>query len=150
MEVETVTMTNSALSPEINSALVSLSLSVSNAVDLAVQLAQRIGAHIASIRSSKEALRLSDVGRFLDEVTAESSKANEAPPWELITMFVQRIASELGALLPKVKNASKSGQMVSSEWLTSEMIPARLIIPRRGRPGSMACASGDDQGRGVI
>ena len=96
-------------------ALSSLSTSVSNAVDLAVQLAQRIGAHVAALRVSKEPLRLSDIETFLDEVTAESSKANEAPPWELIGMFIQRIGSELGALLPKVKGAIKAEQIHSSE-----------------------------------
>ncbi|ORX40158.1 dynein associated protein-domain-containing protein [Kockovaella imperatae] len=120
-EIQTVLHVDSALSPDVTVALSSISNSVSNAVDLAVQLAQRIGAHVASLRATKEPLRLADIETFLDEVTAESSKANEAPPWELISMFVQRIGAEIGALLPKVRSAIKSEQVVPMDipapWL---------------------------------
>lgn len=117
-EVETIVTTNSALSSDSTSALISLNTSVSNAVDLAVQLAQRISAHVSSLHTSKASLRLSDIEGFLDEVTAESAHANEAPPWELIRMFVQRLGSEIAGILPKIKGAAKSGQIVSSQSAT--------------------------------
>lgn len=107
---------NSALLPDTTIALSDLTTSVSNAVDLAVQLAQRISAHVASLRVSKAPLRLSDIEAFLDQVTAESAHAYEAPPWELVGMFVQRLGAEIGAILPKVKGAAKAGQTVSSEF----------------------------------
>lgn len=114
-EVEAIVSTNAALLPESTEALDSLNTSVSNAVDLAVQLAQRISAHVSSLHSSKALLRLSDIEGFLDEVTAESAHANEAPPWDLIGMFVQRLGAEIAAILPKIKAAAKSGQTVSSQ-----------------------------------
>lgn len=110
-----MTASGSALVPEFTDALANLSISVSNAVDLAIALAQRIGGHIASLRSSKQPLRLADIEVFLDEVTAESANANEAPPWDLIGAFVQRLGLEVGGILPKAKNASKSNQVVSRE-----------------------------------
>ena len=108
------------MSSDLTIALSSLSTSVSNAVDLAVQLAQRIGGHVATLRSSKEPLRLTVIERFLDEVTVESANANDAPPWELIASFVQRLAAEVATVLPKVKGATKGGQVVQSEWLVGE------------------------------
>jgi dynactin 1 len=82
------------------------------------QLAQRIGAHVASIRSLKDPLRLSDINAFLEEVTAESSASIDAPPWELIGMFVTRLGSELSGILPKIKQAVNSGQVISSKFLS--------------------------------
>lgn len=70
---------------------------------------------MSTLHASKAPLRLSDIEAFLDEVTAESAHANEAPPWELIGLFVQRLQAEIGAILPKVKGATKAGQIVSSE-----------------------------------
>lgn len=112
-ELETIVNTNSALLPDATHALSALTVSVSNAVDLAVQLAQRISMHVSSLRSSKEPLRLVDIEKFLGEVTAESAHADEAPPWELIAMFVQRLESEIAEVLPKIKSAYKAGQVVS-------------------------------------
>lgn len=114
-EVEAIVQAGSALLPDTNAALSALTVSVSNAVDLAVQLAQRISAHVSTLHATKAPLRLSDIETFLDEVTAQSAHADEAPPWELIGMFVQRLHAEIGAILPKVKNAAKAGQVVSSE-----------------------------------
>ena len=114
-EVEAIVRANAALLPDLTAALAALTTSVSNAVDLAVQLAQRVSAHISSLHVSKEPLRLADIERFLDEVTAESAHANEAPPWELIGMFVQRLHAEIGAILPRVKGATKAGHIVSTE-----------------------------------
>ena len=114
-EVELVVKANNALLPDMTMALDTLTTSVSNAVDLAVKLAQRISAHVSSLHSSKDALRLADIEGFLDEVTAESAHANEAPPWELIAMFVQRLHTEIGAILPKVKTATKAGQVVPTD-----------------------------------
>lgn len=120
-EIEAIVRADSALLPDSTMALAALTTSVSNAVDLAVQLAQRISAHVSSLHFSKNALRLPDIEGFLDEVTAESAHANEAPPWELIGTFVQRLHAEIGAILPKVKGATKAGQIiktnVSPPWL---------------------------------
>ena len=113
--MEAGTASGSSLVPEVTDALANLSISVSNAVDLAIALAQRIGGHIASLRSSKQSLRLADIEVFLDEVTAESANANEAPPWELIGAYVQRLGVEVGGILPKVKIASKSNQVLPRE-----------------------------------
>ncbi|KAK4685386.1 dynactin 1, partial [Tremellales sp. Uapishka_1] len=120
-QLEDMVLASAALLPDLTLALNDLAVSVSNAVDLAVQLAQRIGVHVASIRSTKSPLRLTDIEGFLQEITAESSALSDAPPWELIGMFVSRLGSELGAALPKVKTAVKSGSLVSmnmqSPWL---------------------------------
>ncbi|WWD18419.1 hypothetical protein CI109_102869 [Kwoniella shandongensis] len=115
-QVEEIAADSAALSPEHTLALSDLAHSVSNAVDLAVQLAQRIGAHVAMIRSTKQPLRLADIETFLAEVTVESSAASDAPPWELIGMFITRIGNELGVVLPKVKAAVKAGQVVSLDF----------------------------------
>ncbi|WVQ65710.1 uncharacterized protein L199_003888 [Kwoniella botswanensis] len=119
--VEEIVSASSALSPELTLALGDLANSVSNAVDLAVKLAQRIGAHVASLRSSKQPLRLADIENFLIEITAESSASSDAHPWELIALFVARLGNELGNVLPKVKEAVKAGHLVSMDvpppWL---------------------------------
>ncbi|WVF69238.1 hypothetical protein IAT40_004014 [Kwoniella sp. CBS 6097] len=120
-QVEEVVSGSSALMPEISTALGNLATSVSNAVDLAVQLAQRIGAHAATLRSTKQPLRLSDIEAFLQEITAKSSAQSDAPPWELIESFVSRLGHELGGVLPRIKEAVKGGQVVSMDapppWL---------------------------------
>jgi dynactin 1 len=127
-EVESIVQAGSALLPDATAALSALATSVSNAVDLAVQLAQRISAHVSTLHASKAPLRLADIETFLNEVTAQSAHANEAPPWELIGMFVQRLHAEIGAILPKVKNATKAGQVVSSEYPRS--LQGRQLTPQ--------------------
>lgn len=82
---------------------------------LTVQLAQRIGAHAASIRSSKQVLKLSDIERFLVDITATSAAPSGMPPWDQIGMFITRLGAELGAALPKIRNAIKEGQVVNSK-----------------------------------
>ncbi|WVQ96736.1 hypothetical protein IAU59_003843 [Kwoniella sp. CBS 9459] len=120
-QLEEVVSGSSALRPEMSTALGNLTTSVSNAVDLAVQLAQRIGAHAATVRSTKQPLRLSDIEVFLQEITAESSAQSDAPPWDLIGAFVSRLGHELGGVLPRIKEAVKGGQVVSMDvpppWL---------------------------------
>nr|XP_018262298.1 dynactin 1 [Kwoniella dejecticola CBS 10117]OBR84456.1 dynactin 1 [Kwoniella dejecticola CBS 10117] len=120
-QLEEIASSSSALLPELTIALGDLVHSVSNAVDLAVQLAQRIGAHAATLRASKQPLRLSDIERFLVEITAESSATSDAHPWELIAMFVTRLGNEMGSVLPKVKEAVKGGHLISMDisppWL---------------------------------
>ena len=126
--MEEVWQVSSALLPEVTVALADLSTSVSSAVDLAVQvsstfssssrrkadnqLAQRIGAHAASIRSSKNVLRLSDIEQFLVDITAQSAAPAGMPPWEQIGMFITRLGQELGMALPKIRQAVKEGQVV--------------------------------------
>lgn len=80
------------------------------------QLAQRIGAHTTSIRSSKEVLRLSDIEGFLVAITASSAAPTDMPPWEQIGMFISRLGAELGAALPKIRTAVKDGQLTSSKY----------------------------------
>ena len=106
---------STALLPDANTALVDLVTSISNAVDLAVQLAQRIGAHVTSIRASKQPLILSDIEQFLVEVTAELSDSLNARPWDLIEMFISKLGNELSIAMSKIKQAVKAGQVVSSE-----------------------------------
>lgn len=81
--------------------------------ELTRQLAQRIGAHAASIRASKDPLRLSDIEAFLREVTAESAAPSELPPWEQIGMFIARLGQEISSVLPKMREAIKNGQTVT-------------------------------------
>jgi dynactin 1 len=126
-QMEEVWQISSALLPEVTVALADLSTSVSSAVDLAVQvswhslvigsladnqLAQRIGAHAASIRSSKDPLRLSDIEGFLVDITSQSAVPAGMPPWDQIGMFITRLGQELGMALPKIKQAVKDGQVV--------------------------------------
>jgi dynactin 1 len=100
-----------ALLPEFTAALQDLLTSVSNAVDIAVQVAQRIGMHIASVRQSKEPLRLSDIDKFLAEVTVQVDA--EMTPWEVISSFMERLATDLTDTLPKFRGAAKGEQVVS-------------------------------------
>ncbi|OCF42027.1 dynactin 1 [Kwoniella heveanensis CBS 569] len=120
-QIEEVVASSSALMSDMSTALGNLATSVSNAVDLAVQLAQRIGAHSATVRSTKQPLKLSDIEVFLQEITAESSAQSDAPPWELIGSFISRLGHELGSILPRIKEAVKGGQIVSMDvsppWL---------------------------------
>lgn len=132
-QMEEVWQISSALLPEVTVALVDLSTSVSSAVDLAVQvslpflfldqadkqLAQRIGAHAASIRSSKDPLRLSHIEEFLVDITAQSAAPAGMPPWDQIGMFITRLGQELGMALPKIKQAIKDGQVVHSKLFLS-------------------------------
>ena len=117
MEIEAIVGSTSALISDYNAPLDSLHNTVSNAVDHAVQLAQRIGAHISDLRASKDPLRLADIDKFLVEVTDDLDKSTGGSPWDLIGSFIQRVGTELGALLPKVKDAAKASQLVSSEQL---------------------------------
>ncbi|WVQ72856.1 hypothetical protein IAR50_002417 [Cryptococcus sp. DSM 104548] len=112
-QIEEVAQTSSAFMPEITLILSDLTNSVSNAVDLAVQLAQRIGQHTALLRSTKQPLKLSDIEGFLADVTAQSASAGvQAHPWEVIGAFVAKLGEELGAALPKVKEAVKEGRVM--------------------------------------
>lgn len=122
---------SSALLPDITAALGDLSQSVSSAVDLAVQvcqpdsymsvradlpqLAQRIGAHTAALRVSKEPLRLSDIEGFLVEITASSAAPTNMAPWDQIGMFISKLGAELGSILPKIRTAVKEGQVITGE-----------------------------------
>ncbi|WVQ80521.1 hypothetical protein IAT38_002626 [Cryptococcus sp. DSM 104549] len=113
-QIEEVVQASGALQPEGSLMLGDLATSVSNAVDLAVQLAQRIGQHVATIRSTKSPLRLSDIETFLHDVTAQSASAgSDAHPWDLIGMFISKLGEELGGVVPKVKAAVKAGQVVT-------------------------------------
>ncbi|KAL1412932.1 hypothetical protein Q8F55_000681 [Vanrija albida] len=109
-----------ALVPEYTVSLSELVMSISNAVDIAVQLAQRIMAHIGSLRTSKQQLRLADIQTFLAEVTAPVGAADVAP-WDVIGHFISRLVIELDNALPKFRNAAKSGQTTDLEtpapWL---------------------------------
>lgn len=100
-----------ALLPEFTAALGDLLTSVSNAVDIAVQVAQRIGAHTMSIRQSKEPLRLSDIEKFLGEVTTQVN--SDLTPWEVISSFMERLATDLADTLPKFRGAIKGEQTIS-------------------------------------
>lgn len=132
-QMEEVWQISSALLPEVTVALADLSTSVSSAVDLAVQvsllllivvdqadnqLAQRIGAHAASIRSSKDPLLISDVEKFLVDITSQSAAPAGMPPWDQIGMFITRLGQELGMALPKIKQAFQDGQVVHCEVCT--------------------------------
>jgi dynactin 1 len=66
------------------------------------------------LRSTKEPLRLMDINAFLEEITAESSSSIDAPPWELIGLFITKLGNELAGILPKMKQAARVGQVVSS------------------------------------
>nr|XP_019012815.1 dynactin 1 [Kwoniella pini CBS 10737]OCF51596.1 dynactin 1 [Kwoniella pini CBS 10737] len=120
-QIEEITSSSCALLPDLALALGDLAHSVSNAVDLAVQLAQRIGAHVTTLRATKQPLRLLDIERFLVEITAESSADSDSHPWELIAMFVTRLGSGLGNVLPRIKEAVKGAHLISMDvsppWL---------------------------------
>ncbi|OXG26855.1 dynactin 1 [Cryptococcus neoformans] len=122
LQIKEIVQTSSAFQPEVELMLRDLTTSVSNAVDLAVQLAQRIGQHVSTLRSTKEPLRLSDIESFLHDVTAQSASAgSKVHPWELIAMFVSKLGEDLSGTLPKIKEAAKDGRIVSLEstppWL---------------------------------
>lgn len=117
-----------ALLPEFTTSLVGLQSAVADAVDMAVQLAQRIGAHIASIRLSKEPLRLTDFVTFLTEVTGQS----DTSPWDVISSLVTRLGSELGDNLPKFRNAAKAGQTVSRGYCNRAEADVQLTFLRPG------------------
>ncbi|KAI9631947.1 dynein associated protein-domain-containing protein [Dioszegia hungarica] len=106
--VEDLSKQSLALVPDLIEALSDLAVSVSNAVDLAVQLAQMIGAHAASIRFSKQPLRLSDIDHFLLEVTAQSAAPKDLHPWDVIAAFISRLGAQLSSTLPRIRSASKS------------------------------------------
>lgn len=109
--VEEAVAAEAALLPEFTAALGDLVNSVSHAVDLAVQVAQRIGEHIASVRASKEPLRLDDIVKFLAEVTNQANA--DQPPWDVIGAFITRIGTDLADTLPKFRGAAKASQTVS-------------------------------------
>lgn len=119
--VEDIVANKSSLVPEFTAALGDQVVSVSNAVDIAVQLAQRIGAHVTATRSSKEPLKLADIEKFCATVVAENVGASDLSPWEVIGSFVTRLGTDLGDMLPKFRNAAKAGQTISLDveapWL---------------------------------
>ena len=99
------------------------------------QLAQRIGAHAASIRSSENPLRLTDIEGFLVEITSQSAAPAGMPPWDQIGMFITRLGQELGMALPKIKQAVKDGQVVHCKL--SCLKRSKLI--RSGYTPTLAC-----------
>ncbi|BEI94168.1 uncharacterized protein CcaverHIS019_0606270 [Cutaneotrichosporon cavernicola] len=105
--IEEVAASQAALAPEFSDGLRDLVSSVSAAVDMAVRLAQRVRQHVDSLRASKAPLRLTDMDKFLGEVTN-----TDGEPWDVIASFVQRLASDLADTLPKFR-AAKAGQVVS-------------------------------------
>ncbi|BEJ17135.1 hypothetical protein CspHIS471_0605360 [Cutaneotrichosporon sp. HIS471] len=105
--IEEVAASQAALAPEFSDGLRDLVSSVSAAVDMAVRLAQRVRQHVDSLRASKAPLRLTDMDKFLGEVTK-----TDGEPWDVIASFVQRLASDLADTLPKFR-AAKAGQVVS-------------------------------------
>ncbi|EKC97797.1 hypothetical protein A1Q2_07900 [Trichosporon asahii var. asahii CBS 8904] len=119
--VEDIVANKSSLVTEFTAALGDQVVSVSNAVDIAVQLAQRIGAHVTATRSSKEPLKLADIEKFCATVVAENVGASDLSPWEVIGSFVTRLGTDLGDMLPKFRNAAKAGQTISLDveapWL---------------------------------
>ncbi|KGB74790.3 dynactin 1 [Cryptococcus deuterogattii R265] len=122
LQIKETVQTSSAFQPEVDLMLRELTTSVSNAVDLAVQLAQRIGQHVSTLRNTKEPLRLSDIDSFLRDVTAQSASAgSNVHPWDLIAMFVSRLREDLNGTLSKIKEAAKDGRTISLEstppWL---------------------------------
>ncbi|KIR29722.1 dynactin 1 [Cryptococcus deuterogattii LA55] len=122
LQIKETVQTSSAFQPEVDLMLRELTTSVSNAVDLAVQLAQRIGQHVSTLRNTKEPLRLSDIDSFLRDVTAQSASAgSNVHPWDLIAMFVSRLRDDLNGTLSKIKEAAKDGRTISLEstppWL---------------------------------
>nr|KIR89490.1 dynactin 1 [Cryptococcus tetragattii IND107] len=121
LQIKETVQTSSAFQPEVDLMLRELTTSVSNAVDLAVQLAQRIGQHVSTLRSTKEPLRLSDIDSFLHDVTAQSASAgSNVHPWDLISMFVSRLREDLSGTLSKIKEAAKDGRTVlesTPPWL---------------------------------
>jgi dynactin 1 len=114
--IEEVAASQAALAPEFSDGLRDLVGSVSAAVDMAVRLAQRVRQHVESLRSSKGPLRLTDIDKFLGEVTK-----TDGEPWDVIASFVQRLGADLSDVLPKFRAAPKSGQTVSlaapAPWL---------------------------------
>lgn len=122
-----------------------LSSSVSSAVDLAVrvrrskhasaedlpdtrQLAQRIGAHVDSLRTSKQALVLEDIDRILLEVTGESVAAQETSSWDQITSLVSRLSAELANALPQIRNAVRGGQLIDRKLTVYHRLSAPLTF----------------------
>ncbi|GMK57406.1 hypothetical protein CspeluHIS016_0402400 [Cutaneotrichosporon spelunceum] len=105
--IEEVAASQAALAPEFSDGLGDLVASVSAAVDMAVRLAQRVRQHVESLRASKAPLRLTDMDKFLGEVTKADGE-----PWDVIASFVQRLATDLADTLPKFR-AAKVGQVVS-------------------------------------
>lgn len=114
--IEEVAASQAALAPEFSDGLRDLVGSVSAAVDMAVRLAQRVRQHVESLRASKGPLRLTDIDKFLAEVTK-----TDGEPWDVIASFVQRLAADLSDTLPKFRAAPKAGQVVSlaapAPWL---------------------------------
>jgi dynactin 1 len=95
------------------------------------QLAQMIGAHTSALRTSKAPLRLSDIERFLAEVTAQSAAPQGLPPWDVIAAFISRLGAQLGDTLPKIRNAAKN----------NHIIPLSITPPWFGRVEAIKHAS---------
>ncbi len=114
--LEEMVQVSRALLPDSEGALLALADSISDAVDMAVQLAQRIGAHVASIRTTKETLRLADIEQFVLEVTSNLSATTDTRPWDGIAAMISDLNVEFGSALPNIKQASSAGQFVSSGW----------------------------------
>lgn len=98
--VEDLVRLSSALRPTLLPALRSLVDNVSNAVDFAIQLAQRIGGYSADIRASKEPLRLDTILGFLQEITADARQGTDLAPWDVVAGFVARLGQEAAVILP--------------------------------------------------
>ncbi|KZV79203.1 hypothetical protein EXIGLDRAFT_632417 [Exidia glandulosa HHB12029] len=99
--IEDLLFDSNALKPYLTPNLNSLTVLVSKAVDFGIQLAQKVGAHLAELRQSKAPLKLTSIIGFVRELAiANSSKLEGSPTWEVLGDTIKQIVQDVGALMP--------------------------------------------------
>ncbi|EJD45781.1 hypothetical protein AURDEDRAFT_87692 [Auricularia subglabra TFB-10046 SS5] len=99
--LEDLLIDSNALKPFLMPNLNSLTVNVSKAVDFGIQLAQKVGAHLAELRASKAPLKLTAIVGFVRELAiAHSSSLEGSPSWEVLTDIMKQLVQDAGALVP--------------------------------------------------
>lgn len=78
------------------------------------QLAQKIGGHLKELEGTATPLRLSVVLQFLRDVTSGVDMRGDIQPWDIIGMFITRIATDMDNLLPQIHAAIEENHVVHS------------------------------------
>jgi hypothetical protein len=114
-----------------------------------IQLAQKIGQHVAELRLSKEPLQLPVILGFLQELTSHVTLGSDVQPWDVIGMFVTRLSNDVNALLPQVQQSITDQRLMTSKpccGIAGYTSTADVLTPSLCRT-AMGCSSeGDGKG----
>ncbi len=73
-----------------------------------------VAGHVADLREHKTPLVYANILAYLRQVTAGVAAGQDVQPWDIIGMFITRVANDVNDLLPKIREAQEQGQVTKS------------------------------------